>query len=48
MNTLTDNFKDNISKLGYELYKNYRLFEHNRAMLRGCDINTSKQTFDTG
>lgn len=47
MNTLTDNFKNNISKLGYELYKNYRLFERNQAMLRGRNINTSKQTFDT-
>ena len=47
MNTLTDNFKNNISKLGYELYKNYRSFERNLAMLRGRNINTSKQTFDT-
>lgn len=47
MNTLTDNFKNNISRLGYELYKNYRLFEHNREMLRGRDINVSEQTFDT-
>lgn len=47
MNTLTDNFKNNISKLGYELYKNYRLFEHNRAMLRSRDIHASEQAFDT-
>lgn len=47
MNTLTDNFKNNISRLGYELYKNYRLFKHNCAMLRGCDIHTGEQAFNT-
>lgn len=45
MTTRDDIFKNNISMLAYELYKNYYSFRNNRTELLNCDIFTSKETF---